>query len=127
MRIMGRCYQELQEWAAALKVLREAASEAPETREPWHDLALCCYRTSRWAECLGAALTCLSIENREKLYTVDPAVWGSAPHDLASIAAWNLGQYTLALEHARKAVDLSPDDIRLRKNLEFCESKAVAA
>ena len=125
MRIIGRCYQELGLWESALKWLRDAASEAPGTREPWHDLALACYRTSRWAECLGAALTCLSITHREKLYTVDPQVWGAAPNDLASIAAWNLGQYGLALEHARKAVELDPKDIRLRRNLEFCESKAA--
>jgi len=125
MRVIGRSYQELQEWALALKWFRDSCSEAPDTREPWHDLALCCYRTSRWAECLGAALTCLSITNREKLYTVDPVVWGAAPHDLASIAAYNLEQYGLALEHARNAVELTPDDLRLRRNLEFCESKAA--
>jgi Flp pilus assembly protein TadD len=59
------------------------------------------------------------------LYTVDPVVWGAAPHDLASIAAYNLEQYGLALEHARNAVELTPDDLRLRRNLEFCESKAA--
>lgn len=125
MRVIGRSCQELGEWICALKWLRDAASEAPDTREPWHDLALCCYRTSRWPECLGAALSCLAITNREKLYTVDPQVWGAAPHDLASIAAWNLGLYPLALEHARKAVELDPNDLRLRQNLEFCESKAA--
>lgn len=127
MRIVGKSYQELGEVGSALKWFRAACSEASGTREPWHDMALACYRASRWAEALGAALTCLSITNREKLYTVDPAVWGAAPHDLASIAAWNLGQYALALEHARKAVELDPNDLRLRQNLEFCEDKQVAA
>lgn len=124
-RVIGQSYQEIDDWSNALKWLRSATSEAPDTREPWHDLALCCYRTRRWTECLGAALTCLSITHREKLYTVDPQVWGAAPHDLASIAAWNLGLYTLALEHAIKAVELAPDDLRLRKNLEFCQAKAA--
>lgn len=125
MRVIGRAYQELGKWDSALRWLRDAASESPDTREPWYELALCCYRTSRWTESLGAALTCLSITHREKLYTVDPQVWGAAPHDLASIAAYQLGLYSLALEQARKAVELAPDDIRLRKNLEFCESKAA--
>lgn len=125
MRVIARSHQELGEWSNALNWARQACSEAPETREPWYDLALTCYRTSRWAESLGAALTCLSIKNREKLYTVDPTVWGSAPHDMASIAAYNLGQYALALEHARHAVELEPDNLRLRQNLGFCEEKAA--
>jgi glycosyltransferase involved in cell wall biosynthesis len=125
MRVIARSHQGLGEWSDALKWARDACSEAPETREPWYDLALTCYRTSRWAESLGAALTCLGIARREKLYTTDPLVWGAQPHDLASVAAWNLGQYPLALEHARKAVELAPDDIRLRQNLAFCEEKAA--
>src|ERR1700744_2836590 len=127
LRIIGRSHQELGEWAAALKALRDACGGAPDTREPWYDLALCCYRTQRWAESLGAALTCLGVTNREKVYTIDPNVWTGAPHDLASIAAWNLGQHGLAIEHARKAVELSPDDLRLRQNLEFCLARVVAA
>lgn len=123
MRVIGRCYQELGEYEPALKWLRQATSESPGTREPWYELALACYRTSRWTECLGAGLTCLSITEREKLYTVDPGVWGAAPHDLVSIAAYNLGLYGLATEHARKAVDLAPDDMRIRRNLEFCEGR----
>jgi tetratricopeptide (TPR) repeat protein len=123
MRIIARSHQELGQWTDALKWARAACSEAPETREPWYDLALACYRTSRWAESLGAALTCLSITKREKVYTVDPAVWGASPHDLASIAAYNIGQYALALEHARKAIELEPDNLRLRQNLAFCEGK----
>jgi glycosyltransferase involved in cell wall biosynthesis len=127
MRVIARSHQELGQWADALKWLRDACSEAPETREPWYELALACYRTSRWAESLGAALTCLGITNREKVYTVDPNVWTGAPHDLASIAAWNLGQHALAIEHAKKAVELSPDDFRLRQNLEACLNRVVAA
>jgi glycosyltransferase involved in cell wall biosynthesis len=125
LRTMGRSYQELGDFENALKVLRLSTSEAPETREPWHELALACYRTQRWSECLGAALTCLTIKNREWVYTVNPEVWGAAPHDLASIAAFQLGIYGIAKEHAEKAVELAPDDLRLRQNLAFCEEKAA--
>lgn len=125
MRVAGKCSQEIRDSEGALKWFRLATSESPYTREPWHDLAQCCYQNSRWAECLGAALTCLSITNREKVYTTEPTVWGAAPHDWASIAAYNLGLYALATEHARKAVELDPSDFRLRQNLEFCEAKAA--
>ena len=123
MRVISRSYQELGDWEASLRWLRLAASEAPGTREPWFELAVACYRMSRWGESLGAALTCLSITEREKIYTVDPKVWGPLTHDYASIAAWNLGLYELALKHAKLAVELDPDDLRLRQNLKFCEDK----
>lgn len=127
MRVIGRCYQEIGNTWQALAWLRRATAESPDTREPWHDLALACYRTSRWAECFGAALTCLSITNRELVYTVDPEVWGAAPHDLLSIAAWNLCLYDIAYREAKAAVEMAPDDLRLRQNLEFCAEKVKAA
>jgi tetratricopeptide (TPR) repeat protein len=118
MRVIGKAYQELGDFEKALAWFRRATSEAPATREPWHELAKCCYLTSRWPECFGAALTCLSITQREDVYTVDPAVWGPQPHDFAAIAAWNLKLYDLAKKHAKDALDLAPDDLRLRRNLE---------
>jgi len=119
MRVLGQSYQELGDWESSLKWYRLSCAEAPYTREPWHYLALTCYRTSRWAECFGAAMTCLSITNRERVYTMDPKVWGAAPHDLAAVAAWNLGLHDLALAKARAALALDPDEFRLRENVKF--------
>jgi hypothetical protein len=123
---MAKSYAELQQWALALEWARRACSESEYTREPWCELARICYLTQRWEECLGAALTCLKIVKREKLYTVDPEVWGATPHDWASIAAWNMGLKDLALEHAKKAVEFAPEDMRLRRNLELVSGKAAA-
>jgi glycosyltransferase involved in cell wall biosynthesis len=125
MRVIGRCWRELGEHEQALAWFRRATSEAPHTREPWCELAKECYLTHRWAESLGAALTCLAISHREFLYTVDPEVWGWLPHDWASIAAWNLELYQLSYEHAKKAVELAPSDLRLRQNLEFARQKVA--
>lgn len=127
MRVIGRCYQELGDYTKAISWLRRATSEAPDTREPWCELAMCCYRMKRWSESLGAAMTCLDIKNRENLYTVDPAVWGYQPHDLASIAAWNLGLWDLARSQAQLALEYDPKDERLIKNLEFMTGKKEAA
>lgn len=127
MRVIGRAYQEKGDFENALAWFRRACSEAPHTREPWNELAFCCYLTARWPECFGAAETCLSITLREDIYTVDPAVWGPQPHDLAAIAAWNLKLYDLAKKHAKDAVDLAPDDLRLRQNLEAISQSAAAA
>jgi len=126
MRVIAKCYGELRQWALALEWARRACSESEHTREPWCELARLCYFTQRWEECLGAALTCLKIKNREKVYTMDPAVWGAIPHDFASIAAWNMGLKALSIEHARKAVELDPNDMRLRRNLELVLGERAA-
>jgi hypothetical protein len=49
-------------------------------------------------------------------------VWGYQPHDWVSIAAWNLGMKDVALEHARKCVEMEPNDMRLRRNVELIEA-----
>ena len=127
MRTIGRCYEGMNDLDNAMIWFRRSCSEAPGTREPWVELALCCYRVARWPECLGAAMTALDIKSRENVYTMDPSVWEWKPHDLASLAAWNLGLYDLALEQAKLALSFAPDDFRLRQNLKFCEDKVKVA
>jgi len=118
-RVMGRCYSELAKNEEAEKAFHMAAMEAPDTREPWCELAMLMYRQWRWAECFAYAMRALQIVNKELVYTVDPEVWGSQPHDLASIAAWHLGINQVSIEQARLAVEKSPDDQRLLTNLKF--------
>jgi tetratricopeptide (TPR) repeat protein len=125
-RVMGRCYAELgQPWEAE-RAFQMAASEAPNTREPWCELAMLMYRSQRWEEAFAYAMRALRITDRQMVYTCDPEVWGAQPHDLASIAAWHLGLTDVAIEQGQKAVELSPDDARLRANLEWFSGKMAA-
>lgn len=117
MRLMGKCYEELG-WDG-LAWLRKACAEAPNTREPWVELAIVCYRRGMWEECFAAASTALKIKDKELVYTMDPSVWGAKPHDFLAIAAYHLGFKELAIEHGEKAVALEPHDERLVKNLAF--------
>lgn len=126
MRIMGQSYAALQQYDQALNWLRKGCAEFPGAREPWYALAFETYKQSRWAECFGAVLTCLSITNRRDVYMADSSLWKDKPHDLASISAWHLGLHDEALKHAQIAVSLSPDDLRLRQNLELMKNKEVA-
>lgn len=120
-RVMSRCYSELGDWDNAIRCARLGVIEAPGTREPWCEIAKLTYRTGQWAECYGAAMSALAITNREWVYTVDPEVWGAMPHDYASIAAWNLGLHEQAIEQAKLAFSLSPDDVRIKNNLELMQ------
>ena len=120
-RVMGRCYNEKGDPSGAEKAFHQAAAEAPNTREPWYELCALMYRQQRWAESLAFGLRCVSITNRELVYTVDPEVWGAQIHDYVSIAAFHLGVKTLAVEHARKAADLDPMNPHYRTNLAWAE------
>ena len=125
-RVMGRCYSEMGQNEEAEKAFQMAASEAPNTREPWCELAMLMYRQNRWEECFAYATRALRITDRAMVYTCDPAVWGSQPYDLASIGAWNLGLIDLAIQHGEKAVELEPDNERLLGNLEWFTGKKAA-
>jgi len=118
-RVMGRCYSELSNNLEAERAFLKAAFEAPNTREPWCELAMLYYRQHRWAECFAMASRALQITNRELVYTVDPEVWGAQPHDLASIAAWHLGMKETSIEQARLALEKEPANPRLKNNLDY--------
>ena len=121
-RVMGRSYSELGQHSEAERAFQMAASEAPNTREPWCELAMLMYRQNRWEECYAFAIRALRITDRALVYTCDPAVWGAQPHDLASISAWHIGLKDVALEQAKLALEKEPDDLRLEANLGYIES-----
>ena len=101
-----------------LNEVKKAIKEAPNTREPWVDLAMFCYRRSMWAESLFSAQQALNVVDKELVYTCDPSVWTEKPYDLASIASWHLGMKEQAIEFCKKALEFNPTDTRLLANLE---------
>lgn len=119
MRLLGKSYENLNRHEEALKWYRLACAEAPNTREPWVDLAMFCYMKKMWLECYTGCATALSIKNKELVYTCDPAVWGSKPHDLLAIAAWNMGWKEIAKEHGELCVQLEPENERYKNNLMY--------
>ena len=121
MRLLGKCHEELGMIYEGLKWYRLACAEAPDTREPWCELATITYRLSMWPESYGAALSALSITDKQAVYTMDPSVWTEKPYDYASIAAWRLGLKDQAIEFCKKALEFNPTDTRLLNNLSQME------
>jgi tetratricopeptide (TPR) repeat protein len=121
MRLLGKVYQALgqdgKEW------LEKACKEAPSTREPWVELAEVCHNRKEWRECYNAINSALAIKDKTLVYTMDPTVWGSKPHDFMALAAYNLELYSEAVEHGQIAVDLEPSDSRLQNNLGYYQLK----
>lgn len=117
MRLLGKSYQALGQDGKPW--LQKACKEAPNTREPWVELADVCHSRKEWQECYDAIKSALAIKDKALVYTMDPTVWGAKPHDLLALAAYNLELYAEAVEHGQIAVDLEPGDMRLQTNLEY--------
>jgi glycosyltransferase involved in cell wall biosynthesis len=120
MRLLGKAYDALgqdgRDW------YRKACNEAPDTREPWVELAQSCYSRHDWQGCYDSVLRSLEIKDKAAVYTMNPEVWGALPHDLLAIAAYHLKHYDVAKEHGQKACDLEPSNDRFRSNLKYYNS-----
>lgn len=119
MRLIAKCYQEINQPEFAMKWARMSVAEDPNVRDTWMALAEIAYARNQWEECYYAAKKALAITQRANLYTEDPANWGEKPYDFASIAAWYSGKNKEAVELCTKAVDLNKYDSRLANNLKL--------
>jgi tetratricopeptide (TPR) repeat protein len=117
MRYIAKCRIALGDLDGAIEWLRRAVTIAPELRDPWVDFAEACYLRRDWPACHEAATRALAITADPMIYQNDPRSVGATPHDLASLAAWNLGHREEALAHAERAAELEPSDERLVNNV----------
>lgn len=119
MRYLSRSMRGMGKDDEALGYARLAAAEAPWLREGWVNYAWLCHDLRLWGECLGASEKAIDITDRPDIYLTEPWAWGGLPHDLASVAAWNLGEPERALRHGEIAASLEPHDERVAANLTF--------
>lgn len=99
--------------------LLRSCAESADRREPWVELAQHAYEVGNWTQCYDAATRALSIKDKPLEYLCEAFAWGPQPHDLAALAAWNLGLGYVAFLHGTDALELAPDDKRLARNLSF--------
>lgn len=123
MRLLGKAHEHCNQWDVGLKWYRLACAEAPNTREPWIDLAEACYRRGYWRESYFAACRALEITDKAAVYTMDPSAWTEKPYDFASIAAYNLGLIDQAIALCKKALEFAPNHGRLQANLRLMQKE----
>jgi tetratricopeptide (TPR) repeat protein len=99
--------------------LEKARMEAPHRREIWLDLAEELHGQADWANLFWACAQGIEKTHRTGSYLDDNNCWGFRLFDLGAIAAWHLNVMDLAVEWGRKALELDPDNQRLKNNLDF--------
>jgi glycosyltransferase involved in cell wall biosynthesis len=123
MRFIARSYLYKGDESNAERWALKSCAESPGDREPWLDLARIYYVTKNWSGLYYATKRMLSILERPKSYICETEAWHSYPYDYASIAAYNLGLFNEALTLCEKAIELEPDDNRIRNNLQLILEK----
>jgi glycosyltransferase involved in cell wall biosynthesis len=123
LRYIGRCYAYKGDHQEAVRWMLRAVAEAPGEREPWVELGKQYHVMSNWHGCYHAMKSALTITERPLSYICEPESWGSLPYDLAGLSAYYLGMYYESLELTGKAIELDPQNMRLRKNLQFAADK----
>lgn len=107
--------QEAREWYT------RAVAEAPHLREPYVDFAAFLYEEGEWEGVIYFVGRALAIAVRPDVYICEATAWGSLPYDIRSIAYYRTGRKELALEDAKRAAELAPNDERLRGNARLIE------
>jgi len=100
-----------------------AIAECPDMRDAYVEFALVAYGHRDWDAVYYFAERALKITKKNLRFVNQGYAWDHTPEDLASLACWNLGMYERSLEHAKKALSLSPEDKRLQTNLQCIERK----
>ena len=122
-RNMSQCYRYLGNMKESQDMAMKGILECSTSREPWLQLALISQLNKDWKTSYWAATKCLEITTRTMSYMGNSSSWGSQPYDYAALAAYYLGKYQEALEYGIKALEFSPNDLRLKNNLNFYTEK----
>ncbi len=122
MRFIARAYTALGEKYEAEKWYLRAVAEAGYLREPWLNFAELAYSNADWNLLVWLTEKALSITERPRTYITDAASWGYRPYDLASLGYFYTGRKEKSLEYAQKALELSPNNDRLKSNCEIIKA-----
>lgn len=123
MRYIARSYKAKGDPIEAKRWLYRAIAECLAIREPYADMARLAYELKDWPLVYLMVEEILKIKDKPASYLVEASSWDSAIYDLGSIACYKIGMFEKSCELAKIAVDMNPNDKRLRDNLEIIKEK----
>ena len=125
MRFIGRCYKNLGNIEDAYIWFDKAIKEAPYLRDGYIEKALLDYENKNYISVVKEVLEALTINNKSNSYINETFSFNETPYDLLSIAFYYLDMYDLSLLFINKALEINPNDDRLKNNKKIIEEKVV--
>jgi len=123
MRFIARCYKNLNRFEEAKMWLDKAITEAPYLRDSYVERALLEYNLNNFKEVKKYCLKALEIKSHERTYINEVFSWDHTIYDLLSISYYNENDLELSLYYVKKALELSPNNERLKNNLLIIEKQ----
>lgn len=123
MRFIARSYTNLGRYDEARMWLDKAINEAPYLRDPYVERAILEYQLNNWDGVLEYCNKALKIRSQTKSYINEQFSWDHTINDLLSLYYYNNKDYETACFFVNKALRISPNDERLRKNKKIMEKE----
>lgn len=120
MRMLAKCEPaNEEEWLMK-------STEEYQSKEAVLALANYYYNNKQWKECNTVAKIATQITVKPSEFLSEGWAWTHMADDLVAVSAWQLEDWKEAYKYGKKAVEISPDDERLVKNLAFYKEKVNA-
>lgn len=116
-RYMAKCHQALSQPKKQEKCLLNALLEDNKNREAYFDLGEYYFSRKDYLKSCLYFEEMLKIKTRELSYISSPECWSALPYDYLSICYHFLNKPNQSVYYASKAIELSPNDERLKNNL----------
>lgn len=119
---MSKCYKKLGDIEKQIQSLYMACATQPARRAWWGTLGQIYHSKGKYGIAVALFKAALEIPLPNIAYALH--YWyGSTIYDLLARCLWKLGRYEEGQGYAQKAVELSPDNKRLLKNLLWFDEK----
>lgn len=123
MRYIGNCYAVEGDLSEAKSWLLSAIAEAPEMREAYVEMARLGYKNHEWELIYLMCKWALTIDTPSQRHYNEAFAWNETVYDLASLGSYYTGKYEEALLYCKKAIEIAPEDERLKNNLKLIQQK----
>lgn len=123
MRYIARCYKSKGDFQQAFNWYYRSIAEAPHLREGYVELAQLAYLQEDYPLCYAMVEQALKIVDKPDSYINEAFCWNYSIYDYGAISAYRIGATDRALELAQEAYRLSPNDDRLRNNVDLLKKK----
>ena len=121
-RFIGRCYLNLKRPKEAEMWFKEAIKEASYLRESYVELAGIYNNEKRYEEAYELIHQAFKIKEKAPIYINEAFAWNDYIYDLMSMICYNLKLYPESLENIEKALEINPNDERIKENKKIIEN-----